>query len=405
MISIKVIERAENERGTIMMKQTEIVVLGAGYAGLLAALRLDHQSEASVTLVNAAPVFVERIRLHQQAAGQSVVTHSIPDLIKGTAIRFVQGWVTDLDPQGHFVTVNTAEGVQRLAYDTLVYALGSTIDRSGVEGVQAYAEVLIPGQTGGLHAKLAALPDGGRVVVCGGGLTGIESATELAESYPQLQVELVTMGDFGAAFSAAGRKHVNRAFERLGIKVRDNTAITRLEAGQVITDKGSIAYDVALWAGAFAVPELARKAGLLTTPKGQIVVDSYLRSVSHPDIFAIGDSASPADFQPSIRMACATALPMAMQAANNINAQLQERTLKPFHFRYFLRCVSLGRHDGLVQFVHSDDSPRPQILTGWLGALVKEQVCRFAFNTVAKERHSSGEKTLAGKDINPAQVA
>ena len=387
------------------MKQTKILVLGAGYAGLLAALRLDRQTESDITLVNAAPVFVERVRLHQQATGQPVVTHSIPELIKGTAIRFVQGWVTNLDPQGHFVTVNTAEGSQRLTYDTLVYALGSTIDRSSVQGVQAYAEVLVPGQTESLHAKLAALPAGARLVVCGGGLSGIESASELAESYPQLQVELVTMGDFGAAFSASGRKHVNRAFERLGIKVRDNTTITRLEAGQIITDKANIAYDVALWVGAFAVPELAREAGLPTTSKGQSLVDKYLRSVSHPEIFAIGDAASPADFQPAIRMACATALPMAMQAASNIAAQLREQPLKPFHFRYYIRCVSLGRHDGLIQFVNSDDSPRSQVLTGWLGAFIKEQVCRFAFNTVIKERHSSGDKVPAGSEITPAQVA
>jgi hypothetical protein len=67
---------------------------------------------------------------------------------------------------------------------------------------------------------------------------------------------------------------------------------------------------------------------------------------------------------------------------------LHDQPQKPLHFSYILRCISLGRHDGLIQLVKSDDTPRNTVFTGRLAAFVKERVCRFAFNFATKERHT-----------------
>ena len=76
----------------------QIVVLGAGYGGLLAAIRLAGKSRrAAVTLVNQSDVFVERPRLHQYAANQPVRRRKLVDMLDGTKIRFVHGTVDHID--------------------------------------------------------------------------------------------------------------------------------------------------------------------------------------------------------------------------------------------------------------------------------------------------------------------
>src|SRR5512144_817216 len=110
-------------------QKTQIVVIGAGYAGLLCTVRLagkTRRQPVQITLVNAADVLVERVRLHQYAANQPVKHRPIRSYLRGTGVSFVQGMVTEIDTQQHIITAQTQDGVRRLIYDYLVYALGST---------------------------------------------------------------------------------------------------------------------------------------------------------------------------------------------------------------------------------------------------------------------------------------
>ncbi|MCP2257459.1 Pyridine nucleotide-disulfide oxidoreductase [Streptoalloteichus tenebrarius] len=170
-----------------------VVVLGAGYAGLVAAQRLARRicpRGASVTLVNAEPRFVERIRLHQVAAGQTVADLPLAALLAGSGARLLVGRVTGIDLDARTVRV----GEEKIGYDTLVYGLGSVTDVNTVPGAAEHAAVLSwPQEALRLAARLSDLARrGGAAVVCGGGPTGVELATELAESYPGLSVRMVT---------------------------------------------------------------------------------------------------------------------------------------------------------------------------------------------------------------------
>src|SRR5262245_68873 len=104
-----------------------ILILGAGYAGLMAALRLAKKSKAAITLVNASDTFNERVRNHQLAAGQNVREHALTDLLGGTRIQFLKGNVTALDLARRRVTLQTETGPQDLEYSYLAYALGSHV--------------------------------------------------------------------------------------------------------------------------------------------------------------------------------------------------------------------------------------------------------------------------------------
>ncbi|MFI0715591.1 hypothetical protein ACH4SK_34190 [Streptomyces inhibens] len=127
-----------------------------------------------------------------------------------------------------------------------------------------------------------------------------------------------------------------------------------------------------------ATDGLARDAGLDLDPvSGRIRVDAALRSAGHPDIYVAGDAAAArAPRAGALRMACATALPTGAHAAGAIIAESRGAEPEPLSFGFVVQCVSLGRHDGLIQPVRADDTPRERVLTGRPAARVKEQVVR-----------------------------
>lgn len=354
-----------------------IVVLGAGYAGLAAANRIA--GHAQVTLINARAQFVERVRLHQIATGQQVREYPLRERLRGSGIQLVIGRVQALDPDRREVHLDNARETATVGYDTLVYALGSAADTShATEHAFPVADLDSARELAKRVPDLAA--EGGAVAVVGGGLTGIETATELAESYPQLCVRLVTTGQPGGWLSARGRAHLHRVFDRLGIEVRPGSTVTKVESDWVVL-AGGAKIDAALtvWATGFIAPILARQAGLAVDATGRIQVDGTLRSRSHPEIYAIGDSAAAhrAGGQ-LLRMSCATGLPTGQRAAAAITARLAGREPRPLRFRYVLQCISLGRRDGLIQLVHPDDTPHETVLTGRIAARIKELVVRGA---------------------------
>ena len=87
---------------------TKIVVLGGGCAGIMAALRIAGKTKrlnTAVTLLNALDHFVERPRLHEQATGTELNGRFIPDMLAGSGAQFVQGWVTQIEPDKQQVVV------------------------------------------------------------------------------------------------------------------------------------------------------------------------------------------------------------------------------------------------------------------------------------------------------------
>lgn len=361
------------------MASKRIVVLGAGYAGLPAAKRLANRMASEpveVTMVNAAPDFVERPRLHQMSTGQAIRPMSLRGLLEPSGVRFRLGTVTAIDPLRRQVVVDE----DRLSYDLLVYALGSTVDLSTVPGVAEHAYALTdPSAAARLCARAERLRCG-RLVVCGGGLTGIEAATELAESYPSASVSLVSRRPPGEWLSEPGRRYLDRALDRLGVRVRGGVGVREVSADAVLLDDGTVVrHDGCVWAGGFTVPTLARETGLRVDAVGRIVVDRELRSVSHPDIYAIGDAAAVSGrWGPSLAMGCRSGGFTGPYVADTIAARLVGRMPKGFDFRYVHECVSLGRRDGLIQFVNADNTPKRAILTGRLAARYKELVLSSA---------------------------
>lgn len=371
----------QNMRQTI--QQHRVVVIGAGYTGATAAGRLARRlrgEDVSITLVNAEPDFVERVRMHQLAVGQSLRPRPFDVMFAGTGVELRLGRVTGIDVDRGTVTVTGADGPSDLEYDTLVYALGSAWNPQGVPGTAEHAHE-IAGREGALRLRdrLAALAPGSPVTVVGGGLTGVEAATELAETRPDLGVSLIARGGLGDWLSPKGARHLRKVFGNLRITTHEHTTVTAVHADRVTTTEGDIPAAVTIWTTGFAVHPIARATTLETGETGQIVVDATMRSLSHPDVYAIGDAAlvaGPGD--KPLRMSCASGVPTAWQAADAIAARLTDTKLPAISARYFNQCISLGRKEGLIQYVTADDRAVSAALTGRLAALYKELVCKGA---------------------------
>ncbi|MGW1025412.1 NAD(P)/FAD-dependent oxidoreductase [Streptomyces sp. NPDC002577] len=364
--------------------QHRIIVLGAGYTGAIAAGRLAkrlHREDVAITLVNAESDFVERVRMHQLAVGQDLKPRPFSEMFAGTGVELKLAKATGVDVDRKTVAVIDANGAEELEYDTLVYALGSGWNDQGVPGTAEHAHEIAsrPGALR-LSERLARLDAGQPVVVVGGGLTGLEAATEIAEARPDLDVALAARGGLGDWLSPKGRRHLREVFDKLGITVHEHAAVTGVEADRIATADGtSIPAAVTVWTTGFAVHPIANATTLEVTDTGQIVVDGTMRSVSHPDVYAIGDAAmvmGPGD--KPLRMSCASGVPTAWQAADAIAARLTGGKLPNAPLRYFQQCISLGRREGLIQFVTADDRAVRAALTGRLAAVYKELICKSA---------------------------
>lgn len=386
-----------------------VVVLGAGYAGMAAAVQLaaraGRRNNLTVTLVNAQEMFVERLRLHMTATGQELAELSIPELLEGAGAGFLRGWVTAVDADAKTVRIDDD---RVLHFDTLVYGLGGVADTVTVPGAEDHAYTVNgPEEAQALGDRLARLGSG-TVVVVGSGLTGVESAAEIAERHPGLDVVLVGRDEPGASMGPKAGAYLRSALDRLGVRVRSGVEVAKVLPDAVVsTDGECMAADVVLWTSGTRVSPLAAEAGLEVDGRGRIVTDHALRSRSHPDVYAVGDAAAVRQGFGVLHGTCQSGMPTGVHAAVSIVRALRGKHPKPFRFGYYHTPVSLGRNDAVVQFTRPDDSPRGICLTGRTAARYKEAVTASPWPTYGrmKKMPASGSFWPRGGRFTRIRVA
>ncbi|WP_329242300.1 NAD(P)/FAD-dependent oxidoreductase [Streptomyces canus] len=399
-----------------------IVVLGAGYAGSYVAGTLARRlspADTEITVVNAEPDFVQRLRLHQLAAGREIEAPQLTDIFAGTGVQLRLARVTAVDPERQVVAVADADGGGELGYDTLLYALGSHGADDGVPGVAEHAfDVARRPSALRLRERLDSLgrrDEGGSVLVVGDGLTGIETATEIAESRPGLSVTLVARGELGAPLSTGARSHLRQACDRLGITVLEHTSVEAVEATRVLCVDGRVlASDATVWTAGFTVSPIAAAGGLEVTESGRIVVDRTMRSVSHPNVYAVGDSAyAVGDNGRPLPMSCASAGYTGRQATDAIVGRLTGGTVPNTKLEYLGNHISLGRRDGILQMVDAEGRAKPKYVGGRKAARIKAGIVRMSLWGTAhptfglpkrKRRLAAAPDLSVGKTARPLET-
>jgi NADH dehydrogenase FAD-containing subunit len=394
------------KRGEIMATQSKnIIVLGGGYGGVMAALRLAHRTkrlDATITLVNALDQFVDRPLLHEQATGPAPRPRPIAQMLRGTKARFLQGWVTAIDPAQQSIEAETSGGRQRLAYDYLVIGLGSRVNRQAVPGAQEHAFSLDPYgdlTTAALKSKLSELDKSRfRVVVVGGGATGIEAACEVKGRYPQSEVAIVTQGQVGAFKGERVRKYILEELDAQSIAIHEYARVNRVGPSDVELDSGQMPADLVIWAGGFVASPLGRAAGLPVNTQNQVLVDPYLRSLAYPNIYAVGDAACPVE-APGVpmRMSLYTALISGAQAAENIAAELQGKPAQPLSFVWYGQGIALGPAAAVGFGTYPADRAWPLIFRGKLAVKLRSFFVWYLGSVFELERRLPGSFIWTGK--------
>lgn len=376
------------------MTRIHVTVVGGGYAGTMAANRLRRHPGVDVTMVNPRPRFVERIRLHQHVAGTYRADLDYGDLL-GDGVQLVVDAAARIDAADR--RIRLASGTT-LRYDYLVYAVGSTgAITTQVPGASEFAYSLCEfEQAQRLLARLDELAPHAPVTVVGGGLTGIEAASELAAH--GRAVTLVCGGILGPSLGAPGRRSVAKALRRLGVDVRQAATVTEVRSDAVVLRDGAVLPSaVTLWTAGFGVPQLAAASGLATDALGRLLTDETLTSVDNPWIVAAGDAVAPSG-RP-LRMSCQAAIPLGAQAADTVLARIAGTPTVALNQAFVGQCISVGRRAATVQLSRLDDTPVKAFIGGRPAAALKEAICRGTVWGLRREGAKPGSyRWLKGGD-------
>ena len=212
----------------------------------------------------------------------------------------------------------------------------------------------------------------------GGGLTGIETAAELAEQ--GRTVTLACGRTLAPSLSAPGRRYVAKWLTRHGVTVLDAGVVTEVRRDVVVIANGSAdgterPSALTIWTAGFGVPELAAASGLRTDALGRLLTDETLTSVGDDRIVAAGDASAPSG-RP-LRMSCYAAGPLGAQAADTVLSRIAGTEPAMINLAFSGACVSLGRHAAVRQIARKDDTPVNVYIRGRMGAVVKEVACKY----------------------------
>jgi NADH dehydrogenase len=387
---------------TDLDQRTHVVVVGGGYAGTLAANRLRQRTDVDITLVNPRPVFVERIRLHQLVTDTGAATADYATLL-ADGIRLIVDTVDRIETAGRRVLLSSGA---ELAYDYLIYAVGSTGAMPlTVPGAAEFAYSIADLESAQrLRYALADLPLAAPITVVGGGLTGIETASELAEQ--GRPVTLVCGGILGPSLSNRGRRSVAKQLRNLCVNVLESVVepirVSQVRWDAVVLTDGAVLPSAAtVWTAGFAVPDLAARSGLRTDALGRLLTDETLTSIDDERVVAAGDAATPSG-QP-LRMSCQAAGPLGAQAANTVLSRIAGTTPAALNQAFVGQCISLGRSHGTFQFARTDDTPVNVAVGGRFAASVKEAVCKATLWSIRREAAKPGSYFWLKGGTRPAQ--
>jgi NADH:quinone reductase (non-electrogenic) len=369
-----------------MTQKTNVVVIGGGYAGVIAANHLRLNRDVAITLINPRPEFVERIRLHQLVTGSDDAVVDYAHVLAAD-VRLLVDTAERIDAPARTVTLGSGDTI---GYDYLIYAVGSTGAALSVPGAAEFAFPISElEQAEPLRAAMADVHPGAPVTVVGAGPTGLETAAELAEQGHS--VTLVCGGVLGPYLSGPGRKSVTKRMKKLGVTVLagPGTKVTEVRKDTVVLADGrELRSVVTIWTAGFSVPDLATRSGLATDSIGRLLTDETLTSIDNPYVIAAGDAAAPSDSP--LRMSCQAAIPLGAQAAETVLSRIAGTQPDVVNQAFTGQCISLGRKGGTIQIAHLDDTVMPLYISGRAAASVKEAVCKGTISFLAKEARKPG---------------
>lgn len=301
------------------VKKPKIVVLGAGYGGLITVTRLQKAlsvDEANIVLINKNDYHYETTWLHEASAGtmhHDRVRYDIDAVINRSKVEFIRAEVEDIKTEEKKVILNTGE----VEYDYLVVALGGESETFGIEGLKEHAFTISNVNTSRqlrdhIEFQFATYANEEEkneerltFVVGGAGFTGIEFLGELANRVPELCKEYdidyskVRIYCVEAApmvlpgFDPELVKYAVAQLEKKGVEFKIGTPIKGATETGIIVAKGEndteeIKAGTVVWAAGVRGSSIIEKSGI-ENMRARVKVNPDLRAPGHEDIFVLGD--------------------------------------------------------------------------------------------------------------------
>jgi len=370
----------------------KVVILGAGYAGLVAALELNKLTtaqEVEIILVNKHDYHQLITQLHEPAAGaksEHDITIPIGKILGGKKIQFLVDTVVSIDKEAKEVTLEGG----KLSYDYLVVALGSETEFFGIPGLKEYSFTMksveqsnrIREHIEACFANYAKEKRDGMLtfVVGGAGFSGIELIGELADAAPVLAAkynvpkEKVKLLSVEAApmilpgFDEDLVKIAKESLEKRGVKFYIGQPVVQVEPGKVHLKSGDVIdSDTLIWTGGVRGVQQVIDAGFETEPRGRAKVDEYMRALGHKDVWIVGDACfvlSPEGrpYPPTAQISTQ----MGENAAVNLYATMKHMKLEKFEPVLLGAIASLGRKEAIGKL------GKKMKATGWVAYRVKD---------------------------------
>lgn len=343
----------------------EIVVIGAGFAGMWAALsaaRLAKLNQAESILISViAPVSELRVRPRLYEENVSAMIAPLMPVFNTMDVQFIAGSVSNIDSDSQTIKyLDENQLPQFKQYDRLVLASGSNLRTDLVNGIDQYAFNLDQIDTAATleqHLKsLAKKPASlsrNTVIVCGGGFTGIEMATELPARLKamfsegeDINVIVVERNEqIGSNYSPELQAVIKQASDELGITWMLNTQIEQItDEGLTLSTGERIFADTVIWTAGVQANALTNLFQKSQGPQGRLNVESSLKINGYENVFATGDVAyaKTDDKGNHALMTCQHAILMGKFAGYNVAASLLDLEPLPYKQENYVTCLDLG---------------------------------------------------------------
>lgn len=301
---------------------TKIVIVGAGFGGLSAALGLEKtfrgNKNISITLVDRhdyhlfTPNLYEVAAADEEVAGMAQLTKSIclsiAEIIRGKHISFIKGEMSFVDQRSKRIKV----GVRELDYDYLILSPGSQNEYFGIEGAKQYS-LSLKNLKDALRIRNAvefavqahkndSIKQYVRLVVAGGGYSGVELAGEICNlsdfvawknGYPREKIEITVIeaaNQLIAGFDKRASNDIFRRLENLGVRVKLLSPIFKVDQHFIeLASKERLAYDVLIWTTGVSGVKIPAEIPFLVDRRGHVETNEFLEAKGNDNVFVIGD--------------------------------------------------------------------------------------------------------------------
>lgn len=343
-----------------------LVILGGGYGGikvLTGLLSLDLPDDIQITVVDKNPYTSYKTEFHTIVAGTAADVDVRSKFPKHDRVKYEFGTVRQIDYTHKEVYFQNKSTI--VHFDYLVVGLGSEDTYHGVPGAAEYTESV----QSFAHARHAGLSVGnlnayGKLTIVGAGLSGIEVASEVRESRPDLNIRLLDRGSSVlSAFDPKIQAHVANWFIKNDVEVLHHANVEYVEKDGVCNNGICYVNDVTVWTAGVQTHELLRQTPFKKDSYNKIIINDFYQVPGNENIYIIGDNAA-SEHSPSAQLAAQQGEQVATILGSIVNGK-QPKKPKKIKLRGTLG--SLGKSDGFASMFQ-------QSLTGLVPRLTKSGV-------------------------------